>query len=238
MSVDWDGVTETVATGTTPTVTVAVPDWPSLLAVMVTLPLASAVTSPVAETVAIALSLLDQPMMRPDRGFPLASTGVAVSVMVWFTTIVAVAGVTVTAATGTWRTCTTADPCFPSTVATMTAFPGARPVTRPDDETLASDGDPVDQKIVRPVSGCPDTLRGVATSCTELPTTTLADAGETSTAATGSGATVTTAVPVAPALVAVIVAVPAEIPVTRPLDDTVATCVLLDENETDCPVST
>ena len=146
--------------------------------------------------------------------------------------------VTVTAATGTWRTCTTADPCFPSTVATITAFPGARPVTRPDDETVASDGDPLDQKIVRPASGCPETLRGVATSCTELPTTMLGDAGETSTTATGSGAIVTTAVPVAPSLVAVIVAAPVETPVTRPLAETVATCVLFDENETDCPIST
>jgi hypothetical protein len=219
-------------------VTAAVPDWPSLLAVMVTLPAAMPVTSPVAETVAIALSLLDQPTMRPDKGFPLASTSVAVSATVWFTVIVAVAGVTVTAATGTWRTSTTADPCFPSTVATITAFPGARPVTRPDAETLASDGVPLDQKIVRPVSGCPDTLRGVATSWTEDPTTILGDAGVTSTAATGSGAIVTSAVPDAASLVAVIVAVPVEIPVTRPLADTVATWVLLDENEMDCPVST
>ena len=40
-------------------------------------------------------------------------------------------------ATGTDRTVTIADPCVPSTVATMTAVPGAIPVTAPNDDTLA-----------------------------------------------------------------------------------------------------
>ena len=187
---------------------------------------------------AIVLSLLDQPTILPDNGVPLASAGVAVNTTVWPTTIVAVGGVTVTVATGTTRTATVADPCFPSTVAMITAFPAARPVTMPDDETVASAGVPLDQKMVRPVRGCPETFLGVAISWTVLPATMLDDAGVTSTATTGSGAIVTTAVPNAPSLVAVIVAEPAATPVTRPEDDTVATALLLVENETVCPVST
>jgi hypothetical protein len=51
--------------------------------------------------------------------------------------------------------------------------------------------------------------------------------GVTVTLATGSAATVTVAVPDAPSLVAVIVTVPAETPVTSPELDTVAICELL-----------
>src|SRR5207253_8318057 len=50
--------------------------------------------------------------------------------------------------------------------------------------------------------------RGVAVSCTVAPCGTLADAGVTVTDATGTFDTVTTAVPLCPSLVAVIVAAP------------------------------
>jgi hypothetical protein len=69
-----------------------------------------------------------------------------------------------------------------------------------------------------------------------FPTVTLAGDGVTETDATGWGVTVTSVVPVLPSLVAVIVAVPVETPVTTPLEETLATCALLDVNATGRPV--
>src|SRR2546421_12475299 len=76
-----DGVTVTEApgTGTLITVMVAVPLFPSLVAVIVAVPAAFAVTKPVPLTVAIAVSLDDHVTARPESGLPLASFGVAVS---------------------------------------------------------------------------------------------------------------------------------------------------------------
>jgi hypothetical protein len=123
------------------------------VAVIVAVPGATPVTTPLDVTVATVLSLLDQPTMRPVNTFPLASRGVAVSVTVWPGVVVAVAGVTDTLAMGTCRTVTCAEPCLPSTVATMIAVPGASPVTTPSEDTVARAGAPLDQVTVRPVSG-------------------------------------------------------------------------------------
>ncbi len=73
------GVTVTDATGTFDTVTNAVPLCPSLVAVIVAAPVATAVTSPLPFTLATAPLLDCQVMTRPVNGFPLASRGVAVS---------------------------------------------------------------------------------------------------------------------------------------------------------------
>src|SRR5207247_8474348 len=78
----------------------------------------------------------------------------------------------------------------------------------------------------RPVSGAPPASFGVAVSCTVPPTSTLGAAGLTVTVATGRGAgaaTVASTLPLLPSQVAVIVAAPAAIPVTRPVLLTVAT---------------
>lgn len=105
-----DGVTATVATGTWVTVTTVVPLWPSLVAVIVALPAAIPVTMPVADTVAIELSLLAQPTTRPRSVFPLPSFVVADRVNVWPTTTLAGDGDTVTLATGTCLMLIAADP--------------------------------------------------------------------------------------------------------------------------------
>jgi hypothetical protein len=73
----------------------------------------------------------------------------------------------------------------------------------------------------------PAESRGVAVSCTVLPTPTLADAGLTVTDATGTAVMVKDDVPLLPSLVAVIVAEPAARAVTSPLALTLATPVLL-----------
>jgi len=72
-----DTVTE--ATDVEMTVTVADPLCPSLAAVMPAVPALTAVTTPVADTVATAGLLDDQLMTRPVRTLPLASLLVAVA---------------------------------------------------------------------------------------------------------------------------------------------------------------
>ena len=71
-----------------------------------------------------------------------------------------------------------------------------------------------------------------------LPTCTDPLAGLIVTDATGTWLTVIPAVPVRPSLVAVMVAVPAEPPVTRPFEFTVAMPEALVLHETERPVST
>src|SRR3989441_845448 len=94
------------------------------------------------------------------------------------------------------------------------------------------------QVIDRPDSGVPFASSGVAASWTHCPTATAAEAGLTLTDATGTGFTVTPALPVFPSLVAVIVTALAATPVTSPVEDTVATAGALDAQVTDRPEST
>src|SRR5216117_415217 len=114
-------VTDATGTGTAATAIAAVPPRPSLVAVIVALPTATAVTSPLALTLATAGALLAHVTTRPDSGLPLASFGVAVSWTVCPTMMLAVAGLTVTEATGTTVTVTAAVPLCPSLVAVIVA---------------------------------------------------------------------------------------------------------------------
>ncbi len=79
LTVPDDGETVTDATGTTVTVIAAVPLFPSLVTVIVADPTATAVTRPLADTVATAGALLDHAMLRPVRTLPAESLVVAVS---------------------------------------------------------------------------------------------------------------------------------------------------------------
>jgi hypothetical protein len=89
------------------------------------------------------------------------------------------------------------------------------------------------------VRAFPFESRGVAVNCTVCPAITLGEAGLTLTDATATGVSVTVipAVPFLPSLVAVMIAGPAVIPVTRPPLLTVATPVLLLAHVTTRPVS-
>jgi hypothetical protein len=153
---------------------------------------------------------------------------------------VAVAGVTETLTTGTIFTVNVADACRPSTETTTVPVPAASAVTSPPELTLVMPGVLVDQVTVRPDSdsGCPLAPRAITLSWRGWPTDIVAVDGLTATLATGSAATVIVAVPDAPSLVAVIVTVPAETPVTTPAVDTVATWVLLLAYVTGLPVRT
>src|SRR5712691_7344326 len=230
------GVTVTLATGTGVTVTLDVPVFPSLVAVIVAEPVATPVTSPLPLTVAMAVLLLDEVTTRPGRGFPFASFGVAVSCTVSPTCTLAGDGVTVTLATGTGVTVTLDVPLCPSLVAVIVAEPIATPVTSPLPFTVAMAVLSLDQVTTRPGRGLPFASRGVAVSWTVDPTATLAGDGVTVTPATGTGVTVTLDVPLCPSLVAVIVAEPAATPVTSPLPFTVAMAVLLLDQVTTRPV--
>src|SRR5256884_2647989 len=80
-----------------------------------------------------------------------------------------------------------AVPLFPSLVAVIVAVPAADPVTSPLALTVATPAALVPHAIVRPVSTFPLASFRLAVSCTVAPTGTLADAGLTTTDATGAG---------------------------------------------------
>src|SRR5205807_1364369 len=114
------GLTVTDATGTFATVTLAVPLCPSLVAVIVTAPAAPPVTSPVADTVAIAAFELVHVITRPVNTFPAASFGVALSCCVAPIDNVADAGLIATEATETLVTARSAVPAIPLAVPVTT----------------------------------------------------------------------------------------------------------------------
>src|SRR3989442_1232291 len=211
------GLTATEATGAFATVTVAEPLFPSLVAVIVAVPGATPVTSPLADTVAMPGLELVQVTARPASAFPAASLGVALSGVVPPTTTVAVAGLTTTEATGTLDTVTATVPLWPSLVAVIAAAPTATPVTKPLAETVATALLLVVQVTTRPLSRLPLASLGVAVSCIVPPTYTFGAVGLTITDATGTVDTVTVAMPLCPSLIAVIVAVPTATPATNPL---------------------
>src|SRR5919108_1750378 len=146
------------------TVIAELPLCPSLVAVIVAAPTATAVTRPLPFTVATPVLLLDHVTVRPVKTFPLASRSVADSWRVPPTVSVAVAGETLTVVTGGRFTVIDDVPLTPSLVAVMVAEPAPAPVTSPVDDTVATPLAFVVQVTVRPVSTFPLASRGVAVS--------------------------------------------------------------------------
>src|SRR6266568_1474913 len=214
-----------------------VPFFPSLVAVIAAEPVATPVTTPLLLTVATAGTLVDHVTVRPLSRLPAESFGVAVNWTVAPTRIVAELGATVTEATGTGATVTAAVPLFPPAVAVMVAEPAVLPVTSPLALTVATAVPLLAHVTVAPLSGLPAESFGVAVTWTVAPTRIVAELGVTITEATGTGATVTAAVPLFPPAVAVMVAEPAVLPVTSPLALTVATAVPLLAHVTVVPLS-
>src|SRR5439155_842937 len=128
-------------------------------------------------------------------------------------------------------------PLTPSLVAVMVAEPTAAPVTRPLALTVATPVLLLCQVTARPDRAVPLASLGVAVSCTVDPACTEAAVGATLTEATGTCTTVIAAEPLWLSLVAVIVAVPATLPVTSPLAPTVATVAVLLNQVTAPPAS-
>jgi len=240
-----DGETETDPTGTgggVVTVTAEVPVCPSLVAVIVALPAATAVTRPDVDTLAMLVLLELQLITRPVRTLLLASRVVAESCCVPPTMRFAVVGETETEATGTGagaETVIAEEPVFPSLVAVTEAVPAATAVTRPELDTVATFVLLELQPITRPVRTLLLASRVVAESCCVPPTVRLAVVGETETDPTGTGAGALTVIveePVWPSLAAVTEALPAATAVTRPDADTVTMLVLLELQSITRPV--
>src|SRR2546430_1662642 len=95
----------------------------------------------------------------------------------------AVAGLTVSDATGTFETVIVAIPLFPSLVAVIVAVPAATPVTSPAADTVATDVALVAHERPRPSSGLPADAVGVAGGCSVRPTARLGVGGLTATEA-------------------------------------------------------
>jgi hypothetical protein len=110
MTDDGDGETVTLATGAGATVTEAVPLLPSLVAVIVVVPRATALTTPRLLTVAIELLLDTHVTARFGRTFPFASFIIAESVVLADGASDTDDGDTVTVATGIAVTVTLAVP--------------------------------------------------------------------------------------------------------------------------------
>jgi hypothetical protein len=232
------GATATVLTGTSDTVMVLVPLFVSLVAVIVAVPGATAVTTPAADTVATAVLLEPHVTTRSVTTLPAVSVTVAVRVKFCVTSKPLVGGATVTLPTGIFVTVIVEVPLLPSLVAVIVAVPAATPVTRPVAFTVATVGSLEPHVTRRPVSTPPIESFVVAVNCVVAVTRMPALAGETTTEATGTSDTVIVLVPLFVSLVAVIVAVPGATAVTKPVDDTVATAVLLEPHVTTRSVTT
>jgi hypothetical protein len=160
--------TVTVATGAGETVIEELPVNPSLVAVIVVVPAATALTNPLALTVAAVPLLELHVTIRPVRIAPFASLVTAVSCCagVMPRTSVAERGVTVTVATGAGVTVIGAPPVMPSLVPTMLADPADIAVTSPVvDDTVATPVLSELQVIVRPVSTRPFASNKLALAC-------------------------------------------------------------------------
>jgi hypothetical protein len=138
------------------TVSSAFPLFPSELAVTVAVPGATAVTTPVADTVATEASVIVQAMGRPVSGVPASLVSVAVNAWDSPATSVSSPGATDTDATGTKMTATEALPLFPPELAVIVADPSPIAVTSPVLETEATVSSELAQAIERPASGAPD----------------------------------------------------------------------------------
>src|SRR2546426_503298 len=148
---------------------------------MVTVPVATPVTRPPADTAATPRALDAQVTARPESTFPAASRSAAASCTAPPTITTAVAGLTPTDATGTFATPIAADALSPSLVAVIVVVPAATPVTRPAAETVAMAGLELAHVTARPTSTFPAASLGVVVSCTAPPTYTFAAAGLTTT---------------------------------------------------------
>jgi hypothetical protein len=231
------GCTATIPTGTGVTVIVLEPLLPSLVAVIVAVPGATAVTTPEAETVA-ATGLFDTHVTtRSVTTFPAESVTVTPREKVCVTNIDFVVGDTTTLATGIAVTLTAAVPLLPSLVAVIVAVPTPTPVTTPA-VTVAIALLLDDQLIGRFVTTLPNESFTVAVNVAVLLVRMLADGGDNVTLATGTCVTFTVVVPDLPSLVAVMTTLPGPTPVTIPVDETTAWVELLVDHVTTRSVTT
>lgn len=169
------------------TVTGTEATFPSDVALMEALPIATPLTSPLALTVAIAVLDDDQAIVRPVSAVPKESESVAVRDALPATPTVSAVGAMVMVATGRVVTITDAEPVLASTVAVMVAVPAETPRTRPAASTVAAARFELDQMVDLPATIVPALFFGDAASWSDCPTPSVTEVGVTSTVATALG---------------------------------------------------
>ncbi len=221
-SVSAEGEISTRATredGEVVMVTCALPLFPSLAAVIVALPGATPVTSPLAETVAMSVSELDQVTGRPSRTLPPASLTSAVSWIVVPAGMLACAGDTLTEPTGVGLTVTLTEAALLPALAVIVALPAATPRTTPEPSTETTSRSEELHEMLAPSIAWPFASIAVAASWAVEPTVMVTGFGSIVTAA-GRWATATVTVSAAPVVDATICASPFARAVARPLSST------------------
>ena len=228
-----DGLNVTRATtgGDSVTVSVAVPDTPSTVALIVVEPASTPVTNPDELMVATEALLLVHVNVLPDIIVLSESKAVALNCWVPPSSIDTDDGLNVTRSTtgGGSVTVNVAVPDTPSTVALIVVEPASSPVANPDELMVATEA-----LLLVHVNVLPDIIvlsesKAVALNCWVPPSSIDTDDGLNVTRATtgGGSVTVSVAVPDTPSTVAVIVVEPASTPVANPDESMVATEVLL-----------
>src|SRR5687768_12092872 len=182
------GDNSTLATGGRNTAISPVALCPSDVPVIVAVPAAMPRTTPRDETVATAgLEDVHANTLLGSGAAP-ASNASPVSGSSALTARSAVAGATVTAATGTVLTVSGTVWLRVSAVAVISVVPAASAVTTPLPSTVATAGSELVKLIVRPGSGVPSALRAMAVSAAVAPTPTTGVGGRRETLATGTSA--------------------------------------------------
>lgn len=206
------GVSESDPVGVVAMLTEALPVLPDTLAVIVADPDATALTTPLVDTVATAAFDVDHVGVPILTGLPAASRPLADAWVVCPTDSTPDASDTDTVASvpPTGFTVSASEPTTPSLVALITAVPADTAVTTPDDDTDATLGAELDHVIARPLSTSPWPSFGVAEKVAVWPTfnDVFPLTATEATGATGAAETETDSVPDLPSLVAVMVAVP------------------------------
>ncbi len=230
------GLTVTVATtgAGSVTVSVAVSDTPSTVALMVVMPASLAVARPEELTVATSVSVLDHVKVLPVITVPSDSRALAENRCVSPSSIEAEDGLTVTIATtgGGSSTVRVAVPFTPPAEALMVVMPASFAVARPEELMVATDVLLLDQVNEVPDISVLSAVKAVAENCFVSPSSMVAEAGLTVMELTtgGGSSTVREADPDTPPAAALMVVVPAFRPVARPEELMVATVVeLLDQ---------
>jgi hypothetical protein len=218
------GATLTLATACA-TVTTAAPEREPVVAVIVLVPFATAVTSPALLTVAVAAADVAHVKAVPLTVLPPASRAVAVNCTVEPSEVsVDGVGVTVTDE-ATCATVAVAVPANDPIIAVITAVPFATAVTRPLAETVATAADEDDHCAVVPGTIWLFASRATAESCCVAPRAAIVTGAGLTATVVGTCSTVTWTVPEIVPAAALIVVDPFATAVTVPFTSTVATAV-------------
>ena len=209
------------------TLKVSEPDFPSLVALITTVPDATAVTSPPVLTLAIAGFDEFHVITRPVSVLPSDDSAVATTCVDDPIVSVACGVDTATEATATGAMVINSVPDTPSLVAVIVTEPGAIPTTDPAAETVATFALLEVHVTTRPEATPPAVKRVTAETCIVEPTFNVVWGAESMMEATGSGAIINAIEPAMPSLVAVTVIPPGAIPVRSPDGETLAMAELL-----------